>query len=169
MNTETIGFEFKNSKLYIVINDEPMSFTDFSHGLWNDCVLTNNKAGGNVNDVQIEYEKVISQTKQYAMPYGLQGIRIIQEITSITTEHLEFLCKMSKKQHKSKDKQGTPISGIFAVRVNPDAMSVVCLVCEIPPLPGKKLLKCSKCLLAYYCGADCQRADWKSHKQNCCK
>ena len=30
-----------------------------------------------------------------------------------------------------------------------------------------KLKCCSKCKLAYYCSADCQRADWKKHKIVC--
>jgi len=27
--------------------------------------------------------------------------------------------------------------------------------------------KCSGCRTVYYCGAECQRADWKCHKPNC--
>ena len=27
--------------------------------------------------------------------------------------------------------------------------------------------KCSRCLLAYFCNSDCQRAAWKSHKKVC--
>lgn len=30
-----------------------------------------------------------------------------------------------------------------------------------------KLLKCSRCTKVYYCGAACQRADWKEHKTTC--
>ena len=29
-------------------------------------------------------------------------------------------------------------------------------------------LRCGQCRLAYYCNADCQRADWPTHRQNCC-
>jgi hypothetical protein len=32
---------------------------------------------------------------------------------------------------------------------------------------GKALLSCAKCHKAKYCSADCQRADWKSHKLHC--
>jgi hypothetical protein len=32
---------------------------------------------------------------------------------------------------------------------------------------GEKLRKCSKCELCHYCGAECQRADWKEHKKVC--
>ena len=30
------------------------------------------------------------------------------------------------------------------------------------------LLRCGQCRLAYYCNVDCQRADWPTHRQNCC-
>ncbi|KAF6751314.1 hypothetical protein DFP72DRAFT_496581 [Ephemerocybe angulata] len=30
-----------------------------------------------------------------------------------------------------------------------------------------KLLRCSRCRIVPYCGAVCQKADWKSHKLNC--
>lgn len=34
--------------------------------------------------------------------------------------------------------------------------------------PGKpKLLACGKCKTAKYCSTECQRADWKAHKQTC--
>lgn len=29
------------------------------------------------------------------------------------------------------------------------------------------LMKCSRCLVARYCGSDCQRADWNRHKRVC--
>ena len=32
---------------------------------------------------------------------------------------------------------------------------------------GKSLLKCSRCGIARYCSAECQRADWKEHKKVC--
>ena len=33
----------------------------------------------------------------------------------------------------------------------------------------KKLLKCSKCHVAFYCGVECQRIAWKSHHKQECK
>ena len=35
--------------------------------------------------------------------------------------------------------------------------------------PVKKLLKCSKCHVAFYCGVECQRIAWKSHHKQECK
>ena len=172
MNTERVEFEFKNGELYILISNEPVGFKDFSHQLWNSLVL-DRKVGGDSNDIAVEYGKVITELKQFAIPYGLQGIRIIKEITRICSEHLMFIYKMATKQAKIAKKnktKGTPSSsGIFAVQVNTDTMEVVCLSCGTPPTPEKKLLKCSKCLLAHYCGATCQKDNWKIHKLNCCK
>lgn len=34
---------------------------------------------------------------------------------------------------------------------------------------GVKLKRCGKCKNVFYCGADCQRADWKAHSFHCRK
>lgn len=34
---------------------------------------------------------------------------------------------------------------------------------------GITLLKCSVCRTTYYCGSDCQLADWPVHKESCCR
>jgi hypothetical protein len=33
--------------------------------------------------------------------------------------------------------------------------------------PGKKLQRCGKCRVAWYCGIECQRAAWSGHKAHC--
>ena len=43
----------------------------------------------------------------------------------------------------------------------------VCDKCGAIDAPGKTLLKCTRCGVAYYCGKDCQRSDWKAHKPRC--
>jgi hypothetical protein len=42
----------------------------------------------------------------------------------------------------------------------------VCQKCRNPPSDGGKLRYCKGCKMAY-CGIDCQRADWDSHKLDC--
>ena len=47
-----------------------------------------------------------------------------------------------------------------------------CMNCEIEERnlgPGRKLLRCSKCGNAVYCGTACQREDWDTHKNVCVK
>ena len=41
-------------------------------------------------------------------------------------------------------------------------MNKVCILCLEP-----SKLKCSRCLTAQYCGKECQKKDWKVHKNNC--
>lgn len=43
-----------------------------------------------------------------------------------------------------------------------------CAGCEmLEPSNGPKFATCSRCGLARYCSAQCQKAHWKSHKQDC--
>jgi len=34
-------------------------------------------------------------------------------------------------------------------------------------LPDRSFKKCAKCLSVYYCGRECQLANWKAHKPQC--
>lgn len=34
---------------------------------------------------------------------------------------------------------------------------------------GPELMRCARCRNAMYCGVECQKADWKSHKGYCSK
>ncbi|KAJ7148884.1 hypothetical protein C8R46DRAFT_916588, partial [Mycena filopes] len=48
-------------------------------------------------------------------------------------------------------------------------MSASCLVCNNEASESRKSLKkCARCELTRYCSVDCQRQDWKRHK-DCCK
>jgi len=40
-------------------------------------------------------------------------------------------------------------------------------ICAVCGEPGTK--KCSKCKAREYCGLDCQKKDWETHKLNCVK
>ena len=51
----------------------------------------------------------------------------------------------------------------------PEGRCAVCAKSTAELAEGEKLRKCSKCETVHYCGADCQRADWKEHKKVCGK
>ncbi|KAJ5090533.1 Zinc finger MYND-type [Penicillium argentinense] len=42
-----------------------------------------------------------------------------------------------------------------------------CLACGFTTSLDKKLLRCSRCRVTWYCSKECQRRDWKLHKPNC--
>jgi uncharacterized C2H2 Zn-finger protein len=52
---------------------------------------------------------------------------------------------------------------------NNDTKSIkICRHCKkIETRDGRKLMKCQRCKVAYYCNKECQAADWKSHKKLC--
>ena len=33
----------------------------------------------------------------------------------------------------------------------------------------KELLRCTRCKAVYYCGSECQKKDWPTHKLKCAK
>jgi hypothetical protein len=44
-----------------------------------------------------------------------------------------------------------------------------CLACGVWDRTGKSHLRCSACMLVYYCNRECQLAHWKQHKKVCKK
>ncbi|KAJ5485471.1 hypothetical protein N7539_005459 [Penicillium diatomitis] len=43
-----------------------------------------------------------------------------------------------------------------------------CNFCGFTPSLDYSFQRCARCKWAYYCSRDCQKADWSSHKQDCC-
>jgi hypothetical protein len=53
----------------------------------------------------VNYGRCISELKQYAIPFGQLGIKIIREITKVATTHLMFVITETdrlSKQNKGK-------------------------------------------------------------------
>jgi hypothetical protein len=46
-------------------------------------------------------------------------------------------------------------------------MSKICITCSAVASPDLQLQCCAHCESALYCSKDCQREDWKQHKQIC--
>jgi len=55
---------------------------------------------------------------------------------------------------------------LFGKPLDNKHIDYVCNVCKISKT---KLLTCARCKLVWYCGTDCQRADWPLHKLVCRK
>jgi MYND finger len=48
-------------------------------------------------------------------------------------------------------------------------LNLACKHCDKPHNGSTAtLMRCARCHSVYYCGKDCQRADWKKHKPGCC-
>ena len=169
MDTENLEFEFKDNQLHLKHKGELVPFKNYAVALWN--VLTNHHT--NNCDCAEEFHRLMKELIRAAFPYGRQGVRIIGEINRIVAEHLQFIGKMIDKVSRAKDKIGLIEVGkhkIFTTCRDTDTGEILCLNCGAPPAPEKKLLKCSKCYLARYCGATCQKEHWKKkHKQECFK
>jgi hypothetical protein len=54
-------------------------------------------------------------------------------------------------------------------RTTPQAQAQHCYSCGKVAAEGKRLSRCSRCQVAQYCDAACQRAHWKKHKPLCCQ
>jgi len=80
--------------------------------------------------------------------YDLESNSVLEEDTPYSVAVLEYVANYLKKLHKN----------------NPDKItSRVCNVCN------KLSQTCKKCACRtiYYCSTDCQKADWKRHKNEC--
>ncbi|KAF7792042.1 hypothetical protein EIP86_003069 [Pleurotus ostreatoroseus] len=52
---------------------------------------------------------------------------------------------------------------------NPKCLTVKMKKKREEDIPDIKMMCCSRCKVATYCSVECQRADWKRHKQDPCK
>lgn len=71
----------------------------------------------------------------------------------------------------SGDSAPTPVGNVKKMRFLPffgAAEERVCAGCGAPGAE-KKLMVCTRCNSVYYCGKECQGADWKKHKGSCKK
>ena len=59
--------------------------------------------------------------------------------------------------------QGLKILGNSVAQQKMASNDKACRVCDAV----EKTKKCSGCEKVYYCGRECQRADWKAHKSSC--
>ena len=76
-------------------------------------------------------------------------------------ERLDYLCSMTGMTPVRG--QSTLLNfGLLACPTCEERMAGICFVCK-----GVTSKLCGRCNVTYYCGAECQRADYKQHKRGC--
>ena len=53
------------------------------------------------------------------------------------------------------------------VMASSTAPTISCLACKRRQKPGESFQHCGGCKAVYYCGPECQRKDWRGHKDMC--
>ena len=154
---EQINYYWDGDKLMIRFAGLSVAYNDYQHQTWNRLATTENSTTTSAIE---EYTKSISMNKDEAIKYGDGGIRIIEEITRLTTKQLELVKKFSKKAANGNNKQGDQLY----VELDRETLTVVCRTCGCKP---KRRMKCSRCCVAFYCDSNCQKLDWEKHKTIC--
>ena len=82
--------------------------------------------------------------------------------------HSFALLLNKRAEDRASGKIPDPVGLINTHIVNDQLAERQCAACGIwQTHSSKKLERCSKCLLVYYCGKECQRKDWRKHKGGC--
>ena len=80
-------------------------------------------------------------------------------------EMMSAYCKRTKHLPMSKAlKQAYEKHGLLLPEAEVLGVIKSCAMCHTPQPPAERF-QCCPCGLVYYCSKECQRADWKSHKQ----
>ena len=125
-------------------NDWGISIRGFSRAVVKENRIHNNKCGGICVDDTSSPKKSVIESNDISFNSG-PGI---YEDGSITERGGNTL-----KENKEERNQSTVKSE-----------ATLCYFCK---KPEKNLKKCGKCYTAQYCGKQCQKSDWKKHKDVC--
>ena len=125
-------------------NDWGISIRGFSRAVVKENKIHKNKCGGICVDGTSSPQKSVIERNDISCNSG-PGI---YEEGSITTRRENTL-----KENKEERNQSTVKSE-----------ATLCYFCK---KPEKNLKKCCKCYTAQYCGKQCQKSDWKNHKDVC--
>lgn len=104
----SVAFYFKNDELFVSADGSSVSMEDYSNQVWNDCVSELMPFGiqkDTLDKCAVNYGRRISELKQYAIPFGKLGIKIIREITKVATNHLMFVMVETDRLSKQKKRK----------------------------------------------------------------
>eukprot|EP00245_Coleochaete_scutata_P013474 TRINITY_DN548_c0_g2_i1.p1 TRINITY_DN548_c0_g2~~TRINITY_DN548_c0_g2_i1.p1 ORF type:complete len:339 (+),score=53.48 TRINITY_DN548_c0_g2_i1:105-1121(+) len=144
---ETRAFIERQLQLGRLVDDrDPLKFTYFY----------DDKAG---QSIRVKHPKVMPDIKRWVengflWPANVYTLSYEREDTILKTLGLVVDEYRSMVKNKNDFKMLSAAAG--------------CFNCGETNRPsGKPLLACSECRLAYYCSKECQRGDWKEHKEAC--
>jgi hypothetical protein len=155
-------------------DDGWMSYASFIHTNWNNfCREAQLQKKDNFDTVM---SAIIQANKHhiniindvYKINNSESSVFIMQAIKNLGKEFtntLDFIRKgyiKSFKVNENREKAGLE-------RINIAKINLSCETCNTSFTEELKPKKCSTCMITSYCGAECQRADWKKHKLCCGK
>jgi len=122
---------------------------------------------GTKEDVMAYYKQSLKAKYRRNELYGPRSkseeppvVQVLEQRLQLTPDIQNFLKSLAEVQNGF---DGISIkSGVESSKVKR-----CCVKCGISEGTKGKLMQCSRCKLAYYCSKDCQKADWKSHKEFC--
>lgn len=98
-------------------------------------------------------------TVEGASSVTMAGRRLMKELEAHMEKHLDKIIygDVDSVFYSHKDDKEVPeeVKGSFTKKCNK---------CD---KVDEKLQRCARCKKTYYCGIDCQKADWKLHRETC--
>jgi hypothetical protein len=143
-------------------------------------IATELRRGQTLEQIKTECHQVLEQFHQEIIAYvGPEGEFTLKKLKKLWKEefqlrcvlwYLNVICLLKLRVLKNDDMNGWQV-------ITPEHMAILHMYGRITEasLAGHKCAvckkettnKCSGCRTVYYCGPECQNADWKTHKKLC--
>jgi hypothetical protein len=135
---------------------------------WMSVLALENPTIGTYTDACMLKEKMVVHSSRMRNLYG--EIEEQQQSNADVQRKVRQLFMLTAKQLKERKFLDTiPKESLVRLPNVPDPkIKYFCTQCGKPDkIEGRNLFKCSACKQVYYCSKECQRADWKNHKESC--